>query len=222
MAGKKRKATIAASKSEIESATALKVNKVCKTQNPVIHSGPFICEEEGCGKTFNQKYALKTHSLIHNIVNRFECNFPLCGKVFNNRGLTLDHIKSHLDKKKLESEHFDNDVIDNNYDPLYFLLVDGIQAKIDCELSENKEIVTANPSEQKKLFQELAHLRKVASSKVKRFRKEHLEQMEKKVNRKKEQCKTNTENYKARVRSEAEKSIEEIKLKYGMELSDNE
>lgn len=212
MAGKKRKTTGALSKSETESATAPKVNKVRKAKNPVIYSGPFICEENGCGKAFNRTNVLETHSLIHNIVNRFECNFPLCGKVFNNRGNTLAHIKSHLDTKKLESKHFKNSAIDNNYDPLYFLLVDGLQAKIDCELSENRETVIANPSEQKKLFQELAHLRKTASSKVKRFQKERLEQMEEKINCKKELCKSKTEKYKARVRVEAEKSIEEVKL----------
>lgn len=60
-------------------------------------SGKFVCEEDGCGKSFNNSRDFKRHSRKHSGVKPFACSFPNCSYESGDRSHTLRHIKSvHL------------------------------------------------------------------------------------------------------------------------------
>ncbi len=182
-------------------------------EHKLVHTGvrAFICPEEDCQQKFKLRSALTQHSLIHSGVKRFECNFPLCGRVFNKKGNTLRHINLHLSKKKLEKEAFESEDIDSNFDPLYFLFVDGLQTICSGEQAENISMVDTE-KRKSALQRELASVNGSATEKVKKFQEEQQKQLEEEIITEKRQYKTDIEKYIIRVRAETEKSFKEVKL----------
>uniref|UniRef100_A0A0L8G4U8 C2H2-type domain-containing protein n=1 Tax=Octopus bimaculoides TaxID=37653 RepID=A0A0L8G4U8_OCTBM len=51
----------------------------------------FLCNLEGCGKTFLTSYSLKTHVRVHTKEKPYECDMKGCEKAFN----TLYRLRAH-------------------------------------------------------------------------------------------------------------------------------
>lgn len=64
-----------------------------------VHSNerPFMCEVEGCGKTFKIRRRLNEHMKTHSADTPFVCDFEGCGKAFKIKAYLTEHVKYHLE-----------------------------------------------------------------------------------------------------------------------------
>ena len=59
----------------------------------------FICPQDGCDKTFNNKYRLKEYEVIHLKNKLFHCNY--CLHKTDRRDYLIDHIKAKHTRQDL-------------------------------------------------------------------------------------------------------------------------
>ncbi|XP_053142198.1 zinc finger protein 410-like [Hemicordylus capensis] len=54
---------------------------------------PFLCEAQGCGRSFAEYSSLRKHLVVHSGVKPHQCQ--ICGKTFSQSGSRNVHMKKH-------------------------------------------------------------------------------------------------------------------------------
>jgi len=64
----------------------------------------YICDVEGCGKSFYQSTHLDTHRRAHTGEKPYQCNWPRCGRTFSQPGNLKTHMRRHTGEKPFRCE----------------------------------------------------------------------------------------------------------------------
>ncbi|CAG2176843.1 unnamed protein product, partial [Oppiella nova] len=69
----------------------------------LLHTNPYVCDREGCGKKFASKHTLKVHLIKHSDDKPYECDFAGCGKRFKHKSFIQTHKNiAHLNIRPYE------------------------------------------------------------------------------------------------------------------------
>ncbi|KAF0331384.1 C2H2 transcription factor [Colletotrichum asianum] len=64
----------------------------------------YICDVDGCGKSFYQSTHLDTHKRAHTGEKPYACNWPRCGRTFSQPGNLKTHMRRHTGEKPFRCE----------------------------------------------------------------------------------------------------------------------
>ncbi|KAK2006176.1 hypothetical protein LZ32DRAFT_544512 [Colletotrichum eremochloae] len=64
----------------------------------------YICDIDGCGKSFYQSTHLDTHRRAHTGEKPYQCNWPRCGRTFSQPGNLKTHMRRHTGEKPFRCE----------------------------------------------------------------------------------------------------------------------
>ncbi|KAK2036762.1 hypothetical protein LZ31DRAFT_614322 [Colletotrichum somersetense] len=64
----------------------------------------YICDVDGCGKSFYQSTHLDTHRRAHTGEKPYQCNWPRCGRTFSQPGNLKTHMRRHTGEKPFRCE----------------------------------------------------------------------------------------------------------------------
>ncbi|KZL87326.1 c2h2 transcription factor [Colletotrichum incanum] len=64
----------------------------------------YVCDVEGCGKSFYQSTHLDTHRRAHTGEKPYQCNWPRCGRTFSQPGNLKTHMRRHTGEKPFRCE----------------------------------------------------------------------------------------------------------------------
>ncbi|KDN60771.1 hypothetical protein CSUB01_05963 [Colletotrichum sublineola] len=64
----------------------------------------YICDVDGCGKSFYQSAHLDTHRRAHTGEKPYQCNWPRCGRTFSQPGNLKTHMRRHTGEKPFRCE----------------------------------------------------------------------------------------------------------------------
>ncbi|KAF9881173.1 C2H2 transcription factor [Colletotrichum karsti] len=67
-------------------------------------SKKYICDVDGCGKSFYQSTHLDTHKRAHTGEKPYACNWPRCGRTFSQPGNLKTHMRRHTGEKPFRCE----------------------------------------------------------------------------------------------------------------------
>ncbi|TDZ13106.1 Asparagine-rich zinc finger protein AZF1 [Colletotrichum spinosum] len=64
----------------------------------------YVCDVDGCGKSFYQSTHLDTHKRAHTGEKPYACNWPRCGRTFSQPGNLKTHMRRHTGEKPFRCE----------------------------------------------------------------------------------------------------------------------